>query len=437
MLARVTLKPRSEPGPVGLVHDYLLLLRGAERTFLEMASCWPQAPVYTLLYDEHGTQHAFAGRVRGTSYLQRLPVSQRSFRALLPMFPRAAEHLPLAEHRVIVSSSSAFAHGVRPGAEAVHVNYCHTPFRYVWHERERALKEFPGPLRPTGEKLLGRIRAWDRRAAERVDHFIANSELTRQRIAEVWDRDAVVVHPPVNTDRFSTGVAEDFFLVVGELIPHKCVDAALEAARRAGQPVKVVGEGPSLESLRIRFGEQAEFLGRVGDTQLSELMSRARALIVPNVEEFGIAAVEAQAAGRPVLAPDAGGTRETVIDGVTGVLYPAGNCDALAEAMRHVDFDRFDPQVIRRHAVGFRPEVFRSRLMTEVARVTGLAPGFRAVVTCRRAQRRARSRSGGLSPRRPGGRPTRERSRLTTPRAWPQAPGRTARRRRRCPCRCR
>jgi glycosyltransferase involved in cell wall biosynthesis len=381
MLARVTLTPRSvtprsEPGPIGLVHDYLLLLRGAERTFLEMASCWPEAPVYTLLYDEPGTQQAFAGRVRGTSYLQRLPVSQRSFRTLLPMFPRAAEHLPLGDHQVIVSSSSAFAHGVRPGAEAIHVNYCHTPFRYVWHERERALKEFPGLLRPTGKKLLGRIRAWDRRAAQRVDHFIANSQLTRQRIGEFWNRDAVVVHPPVNTDRFRIGVAEDFFLVVGELTPHKCVDVALEAARRAGQPVKVVGEGPSLESLRIRYGEQAEFLGRVGDAQLSELMSRARALIVANVEEFGIAAVEAQAAGRPVLAPDVGGTRETVIDGVTGVFYPASNGDALTEAMRHVDFDRFDPQIIRDHALGFRPELFRSRLIAEVDRVSGLAVAF-------------------------------------------------------------
>jgi glycosyltransferase involved in cell wall biosynthesis len=368
---RASSNTRSEPTDVGLVHDYLLLMRGAERTFAQMASCWPEAPIYTLLYDERGTRNAFAGRVQGTSYLQRLPVSQRNFRMLLPAFPSAAERLALGEHQVIVSSSSAFAHGVRPPAAAIHINYCHSPFRYIWHERGRALHEFPRPLRPLGVRLLERMRAWDVRAARRVNHFIANSQVTRDRIANVWGREAVVVHPPVNTERFSIGVPEDFFLVVGELVPHKRVEVALEAARRAGQPVRVVGDGPSLESLRFRFGDRAEFLGRVDDVCLSELMSRARALVVPNVEEFGIAAVEAQAAGRPVIAPDFGGTRETVIDGVTGVLYPAGDLKSLSEAMRYVDFERFDQQVIRHHALGFSPEVFKRRLIAEIERMRG------------------------------------------------------------------
>src|SRR4051794_757168 len=277
-----------EPAEVGLVHDYLLVLRGAERTFGAMAECWPDAPLYTLLYDERGTGGEFAGRVVATSYLQHLPVRQHGFRMLLPALPHAAESMHLADHSVIVSSSSAFAHGIIPPATAVHICYCYTPFRYVWHERRRALQEFPPPLRPFGSALLDRIRAWDVRAAARVDHFIAISQITRERIADAWDRDSVVIHPPVETDRFFVGVPEDFFLVVAELVPHKRVDAALEAARRTGRPIKVVGEGPSLESLRARFGDHAEFLGRVDDPQLAELMSRARALVVPNVEEFGI-----------------------------------------------------------------------------------------------------------------------------------------------------
>jgi glycosyltransferase involved in cell wall biosynthesis len=360
-----------QPPSVGLVHDYLLVMRGAERSFAAMAQCWPDAPIYTLLYDERGTRSEFAGRVASTSYLQHLPVRQRGFRMLLPALPHATESLRIGAHDVIVSSSSAFGHGVIPPATAIHVCYCYTPFRYVWHERDRALQEFPSPLRPLGSVLLDRVRAWDVRAAARVDHFIAISQITRERIADAWSRDAVVIHPPVDTDRFFIGAPEDFFLVVAELVPHKRVDAALEAARRSGRPIKVVGEGPSLASLRARFGDHAEFLGRVDDSRLADVMARARALVVPNVEEIGIAAVEDQAAGRPVIAPDRGGTRESVIDGVTGVLYPAGDVDALALAMRDVDFERFDPRTIRNHAMTFRVELFKERLIAEVERVSG------------------------------------------------------------------
>lgn len=356
---------------VGLVHDYLLVLRGAERTFARIAACWPEAPIYTLLYDERGTHGEFAGRVAGTSYLQHLPVRQHGFRTLLPVLPRAAETMDLGDHSLIVSSSSAFGHGVTTSEMATHVCYCHTPFRYVWHERDRALQEFPPPLRSFGSSLLDRIRAWDVRASCRVDHYIANSKITRERIADAWGRDAVVIHPPVETDRFFIGAPEDFFLVVAELVAHKRVDAALEAARRSGQPIKVVGDGPSLGPLRARFGDHAEFLGRIDDSQLADVMSRARALVVPNVEEFGIAAVEAQAAGRPVIAPDRGGTQESVIDGVTGVLYPAGDVDALTQAMRNVEFERFDPSAIRDHALTFRVELFQERLVAEVERVSG------------------------------------------------------------------
>lgn len=355
---------------VGLAHDYLLVLRGAERTFAQIAACWPKAAIYTLLYDEKATRDGFAGRAVRTSYLQRLHVRQRGFRGLLPLFPRAAERLPLGDHEVIVSSSSAFAHGIRPPDGTLHVCYCHTPFRYVWQARKQALEEFPRLARPIGAHVLDRIRAWDVEASRRVDHYIANSEITRDRIREFWGREATVLHPPVETERFRIEAPEDFFLVVSELVPHKRVHTALEAARRTGQKLKVVGTGPSLERLQAQYGDRADFLGRIDDRRLADLMARARALVVPNVEEFGIVAVEAQAAGRPVLAPDRGGTSETVVDGQTGVLFPAGDDDALAEAMRNVDFSAFEPGPVRRHALHYRPEAFRERLVREVDRLT-------------------------------------------------------------------
>jgi glycosyltransferase involved in cell wall biosynthesis len=357
---------------VGLVHDYLLVTRGAERTFASIAECWPEAPIYTLLCDPSGMPETLVGREVHTSYLQRLRVRQTGFRRLLPFFPRAVERLPVAGHDVIVSSSSAFAHGVRAEG-ATHICYCHTPFRYVWYERRRALAELPAALRPVMNRVLERIRRWDLAASKRVDHYIANSELTRGRIAETYGREATVLYPPVEVERFTRGTPEDFFLVVSEVVPHKRVELALESARRAQQRVKVVGAGPELPRLQASYGSGVDFLGRVSDEELATLYSRARALIVPNVEEFGIAIVEAQAAGRPVVAADAGGAKETVVPGETGVLVPPGDVSALAEALRHTNFDAFDPAALSRHAARFSTTEFRARLTAEVDRLTGTA----------------------------------------------------------------
>lgn len=356
--------------PVALVHDYLLVLRGAERTFATIADCWPDAPIYTLLYDEEGTRGRFADREVRTSSLQKLGVGQRGFRSLLPVFPRAVRSLPLDDHDLIVSSSSAFAHGVVRPAGAWHVCYCHTPFRYAWFERERALGEISPLLRRPLEHTLWRTREADRRASREVSRYVANSTITRERIRTYWGRESNVVHPPVEVERFRPcAEPETFFLVVTELVRHKRVELALEAAERARAPIRVVGEGPDRARLEARYGQrssQVRFLGRVEDDELASLYARARALVLPNVEEFGIAAVEAQAAGRPVVAVAAGGALETVLDGVTGVLVEPDSVDALAGALADPDFTSFDSEQIVAHAQRFSSAAFKQRLRAEI-----------------------------------------------------------------------
>jgi glycosyltransferase involved in cell wall biosynthesis len=357
-----------------LVHDYLLILRGAERTFAAMAETWPEAPIYTLLYDEEATQRRFAGRAITTSGLQRLGLRQGDFRVLLPLFPTAVRRFDLAGFDCVVSSSSAFAHGVRPAAGATHVCYCYSPFRYAWHERARALAEVPSILRPALSLALRRHRAFDRRALQTVDQLLATGAIARERIRRFWGRDAPVLHPPVEVERFSIGTPGEYVLFVGELVAHKRPEVAIEAAIAAGRPIKIVGAGPELERLRSRYGTRVEFLGRISDDELAKLYSGAAALVVPNVEEFGIAAVEAQASGRPVVAIDAGGARETVVHGRTGLLVPDGDPGALALALRQ-DLTRFDPEDVRAHAQAFSRPAFQARLRELVAAACERASG--------------------------------------------------------------
>jgi glycosyltransferase involved in cell wall biosynthesis len=234
--------------------------------------------------------------------------------------------------------------------------------------------------------MLRRHRAFDRRAARRVDQFVANSEVTRERIRRYWGRDAVVVNPPVDVDRFTVREPDDYVLFVGELVRHKRPELAIEAAIEAGRRIKVVGGGPELKRLQERYAHAAEFVGRVEDDRLARLYAEAAALVVPSVEEFGVAAVEAQASGRPVVAIDAGGARETVVNGRTGLLVPNGDSSALAAALRQ-DLNTFDPLEIRANAQRFTPGAFASRLREIVE-----APG-RAISTPR-APRRSPIRSG-------------------------------------------
>ena len=360
--------PATAPAPsVALAHDYLLVMRGAERTFAAIAELYPDAPIFTLLYDEQGTGGRFAGRSLSTSPLQRLGVRQGNFRRLLPLYPFAVRRLRPPPCDVVVSSSSAFAHGLSVPPEAVHVCYCHAPFRYAWYEQERALGEAPAVLRPLLAAQLSWMRRWDRAASRRVDFYIANSKLTQERIRRFYGRDAPIIHPPVETHRFSPGQAGERLLVVTELVRHKRVAVALEAARRSGAPIAVVGSGPDEEDLRTAHPE-AEFLGRAGDEELAGLYASARAVLVPSMEEFGITAVEAQAAGRPVIAAAAGGALETVIDGQTGRLARFDDIDSFVEAIGSLDELDFHADRAVANAERFSVATFRRRLSAEVTR---------------------------------------------------------------------
>jgi glycosyltransferase involved in cell wall biosynthesis len=367
MLGPVNANNRPDTGANAvLVHDYLLVMRGAERTFAALCDLWPGAPVASLLYDEEVFGSRLSGHAVRTSPLQRLGARQATFKGLLPFMPWAIERLDLSGHDLVVSSSSAFAHGVRPDTDALHICYCHTPFRYAWYESESGMSQAPRWARPLIARTLRRIRTWDRKMASRDTRYIANSRISQDRMARYWQVEAPIVHPPVDLDRFAPGEPEDFVLVVCELVQHKRVEVALEAARRARIAVKVVGSGADEQRLRALYGQDAEFLGRIGDAALADLYPRARALVMPNVEEFGIAAVEAQAAGRPVVAAAAGGALETIVDGETGVLVTPGDIDALAAVLGDEQLKCFDPGLAVANAQRFSVAAFRSRITRHV-----------------------------------------------------------------------
>ena len=289
-------------GRVALIHDFLLDLRGAERVFAAMCDRWPEADVFTAVYDERGTEGRFADRTVHTSFLQRLRPTSRTFRPLLPFYPHAVESFDLRGYDTVISSSSAWAHGVLVDPGAVHVCYCHNPFRYAWTEREATLQARNPVVRPALRMLLSQWRQWDWIAAQRVDRYVANSRTTAERVRRYLGREATVLHPPVEIERFTPGPVGEHYVVLAELMAHKRIDIAVEAFTRLGLPLVVIGDGPEGRRLRRIAGPSVRFTGRIPDERVAELLASARALVVTAVEEFGIAAVEALAAGRPVIA---------------------------------------------------------------------------------------------------------------------------------------
>ena len=349
-----------------LVHDFLVSVRGADRVFLEMCDLWPDADVFTPVYDEEGTEGLFAGRRIHTSFLQRLRPTSRTFRALLPLYPAAIESFDLSGYDLVVSSSSAWAHAVLCEEDTVHVCYCHNPFRYAWNERHRTLAERSDPVsRAFLRALFRRWREWDWIAAQRVDRYITNSRTTQGRIRSYFGRDSRIVYPPVATERFRPGAVGEYHLVLSELVSHKQIEVAVKAFNQLGNPLVIAGDGPARRRLERLAGPTVRFAGRVSDAEAARLLSGCRALVVTGPEEFGIAAVEAQAAGRPVIARAAGGLLENVVDGVTGCLWD-GAAEQLASAVAGFDASAVDPEACVENARRFDASVFREKFPREV-----------------------------------------------------------------------
>jgi glycosyltransferase involved in cell wall biosynthesis len=360
-------------GRVALIHDFLLDLRGAERVFAAICDAWPDADIFTAVYDPRGTEGRFADRNVHTSFLQRLRPTSRTFRGLLPFYPHAVESFDLRGYDTVISSSSAWAHGVLVDPGAVHVCYCHNPFRYAWTEREATLQARGPFVRPALRLLLSQWRQWDWIAAQRVDRYVANSRTTAERVRRYLGRESTVLYPPVEIDRFGwVGMDQigEYYVVLAELMAHKRIDIAVEAFTRLGLPLVVIGDGPEGRRLRRIAGPSVSFTGRVPDERVADLLAGARALVVTAVEEFGIAAVEALAAGRPVIALGEGGVRESVQPGVTGAFYASNDPAALAETVRQFDTLAIDPAACRAAAERFSVQRFQNRLALIVADAT-------------------------------------------------------------------
>ncbi len=362
---------------------------------------WPEAPIYTAVFSEGGTEGRFAGREVQTSFLQLLRPTAQTFRALLPLYPAAIESLDLSGYDLVVSSSSAWAHGVLCDQGTVHVSYCHNPFRYAWNQFDQTLARRRSPVsRAFLRGAFQRWRQWDWATAQRTDRYVANSHATRERIRSYFGREANVVYPPVETERFSPGPVGDYYAVVSELMPHKQIEIAVAAFNKLCLPLIVVGDGPAYRYLKHAAGPTIEFRGRVPDYEVAEIMQGARALIITAVEEFGIAAVESQAAGRPVIARRGGGALETIADGVTGCLW-SGGASELARAVLRFDDAAVDVSACTSNAARFGIAQFREGLLAEIqaARAHDERPvdGLRRPLTATRIVRRA-ARAGRQSP---------------------------------------
>ena len=340
---------------VAIVSDPLVQRGGAERCVEAMAETFPEAPVFALLYSPESGPASLAPRIV-PSLLNRIPGATRRHRWLLPLFPAAIESFDLADYDIIVSSHHTVAKGLLRSANQYHLCYCHTPMRALWERPLEELETLPTAARPIAAALFRQLRIWDYAAAARVDDFLVNSETTRGRVAKHYGRESTVLHPPIDTDRFSPGDADDvsdYYLVASRLVPYKRVDLAVAATAVLRRRLIVVGAGPGIADVRM---PHVTYKGHVSDDELIGLMRCARAMIFPAFEDFGMAPVEMMACGRPVVALGRGGVRETTIDGVTGVFASEQTVDAFVSAIVRFESMQFASDRIRAHAEGFSRE---------------------------------------------------------------------------------
>jgi len=349
---------------LALVHDWLNQIGGAEDVLETLVEMFPHAPIHTSMYWREGMPAAYREWDIHTTWMDSLPGIYRHHQAYLPLYPLAFSRLDLSGYDLVLSNKSGFCHGARASA-AVHICYCLSPTRYVWDFDTYAAREsLPVALKAALRPIIGLLRRWDYRAAQRVDHFIAISREVQSRIHRYYGRQSVVIHPPVETERFQPAPTHDnYYLIVSRLIPYKRLDMAVRAFNQLGLPLVIAGAGRDRESLEALAGPTITFLGYVPDDDLPELYARCRAYILPGTEDFCIAPVQAQAAGRPVIAYGAGGALDTVIEGETGAFFHEPTPESLAGAVRAFDPDAIDPHACVQNAARFDTSVFKQRLM--------------------------------------------------------------------------
>ncbi len=354
---------------VAVVCSWLNQYGGAERVLEVVHEMYPEAPVYTSMYWPEALPERYRSWDIRTSFLDRLPFIKRHHQPFLPLYPRGFESLKLEGYDLVLSVTSAFAHGVRLPASTRHICYCLTPARFLWDYAGYARREqMGGAARAILPALLKPLRAWDARAAQRVDHFVAISRAVQERIARHYGRESRVIYPPVDASAFAVSdQVDDYYLILGRLVPYRRIDLAIEAFNRLGLPLLIVGGGRDRAALERLAGSTVRFLGRVSDAERTRLLSRCRAFLWPGEEDFGIAPLEANASGRPVIAYAGGGALETVVEGVTGTFFHEQSVDALAGAIASFDPTRYDPAAMRRHAEAFDVAHFKGELARFVA----------------------------------------------------------------------
>ena len=361
-------KPR-----IVLAHDWLVGLRGGEFVLDRLARLFGPTDLYTLVSNGKPLTKAISACDIKTSYLQKLPGAAGPMRRqYLPLMPWVVSRIKVDPCDLVISTSSAVMKSIRPPEGTLHLCYCHSPARYIWAQTEQYTTGSGGMWRKAGLNLIGpAFRRWDKSTADRVTKFLANSQHTAKRIKECFDREAEVVYPPVRTDLFTHDPdieREDWLLVVAALEPYKRTDIVIRAANKAGIKLKVAGSGSQFDALKAQAGANVQMLGRVDELELLDLYRRAKALVFPQVEDFGIIAVEAQATGCPVIAFADGGAVETVTN-ETGVFFSEPIVDALVGAIEELGSLNIDPKVCRRNAERFAENVFDEAVLKHVKEI--------------------------------------------------------------------
>lgn len=354
---------------VALVHDWMNQIGGAEDVLEALVNLFPNAPIYTSLYaPDKMPPHWQKWDIR-TNFIDKLPFSHRKQQLYFPLYPYSFEQHDLRGYDLVISNKSGFCHGVITDPETVHICYCLTPTRYVWRYQQYAEQEHLGWLtRTILPPFLTKLRQWDRLAADRVDHFVAISQEVRRRIAKVYRRESAIIYPPVDTSRFAPcSEVEDYYLLVGRLVPYRRIDVLIEAFNKMKRPLRIAGSGRDRARLEALAGPTVQFLGYVPDNELPSLLAKCRAFMFPGEEDFGIAPLQAMAAGRPVIAYAAGGALETVRPGVTGIFFKQQTVDAITAAVETLDAHTWNSAEIQAHAKQFDADQFKQQILAFVA----------------------------------------------------------------------